>query len=189
MPAPRLLIVPGSSRRGSYAQQLAAHAARRAPELGFASARVIDLRSLGLPVYDADLETEQGVPAGASTLQQAIREVDAVLICTPEYNAFPTPLFLNSFDWMSRLPENPMANKPTGLLGSSPGALGGVRALPLVRQFLATNFQALVQPQQFALSKADQAFAEDGSLSDAKTAKAVDGVIAALATLAARFMA
>lgn len=187
MPAPRLLIVPGSSRRGAYSQQLAAHAARRAPELGFASATVFDLRTLQLPIYDADLETEQGIPQGARTLQQAIREVDALLVCTPEYNAFPTPLFLNSFDWMSRLPENPMANKPTGLLGSSPGALGGVRALPLVRQFLATNFQALVQPQQFALGRADQAFAADGSLSDPKTATAVDGVIAALATLAGKF--
>lgn len=182
----RLLIVPGSSRRGAYSQQLAAHAARRAPELGFAFASVFDLRTLALPVYDADLETDQGIPQGARTLHQAIKECEAVLVCTPEYNAFPTPLFLNSFDWLSRLPENPMANKPTGLLGSSPGALGGVRALPLVRQFLATNFQALVQPQQFALGKADQAFAEDGSLSDAKKATAVDGVIKALAGLSER---
>jgi NAD(P)H-dependent FMN reductase len=186
MTPPRLLILPGSLRTGSYNLALATHAARRAPELGFASARLFDLRALALPVYDGDLEKAEGVPAGALVLQQVLRDSEALLIVTPEYNAFPPPLLINSLDWLSRLPENVTALKPTALMSASPGAYGGLRSLNLLRLFVQGNFQMLAQPQQFALSRADQAFDADGGLKDERAQGSVDGVLKALAALAAK---
>ena len=43
------------------------------------------------------------VPEGARRLRDALRAADGVLLSAPEYNGFPTPLLLNSFDWLSRL--------------------------------------------------------------------------------------
>ncbi len=187
MNAPQLLVLPGSLRQGSYSHALARHAAARAPQLGFGPATVFDLRALNLPIYDGDLEAEQGVPAAVQPLQDAIQVHQALLIVTPEYNSYPPPLLFNSLDWLSRLSDNRTAMKPTALMSSSPGLYGGLRALNQLRLFVQGNFQMLVQPQQFALGRADQAFDAQGALQDERARKGVDGVLQALATLAARF--
>lgn len=188
---PSLLILPGSSRRGSYNLALA-HVARTLAEGHGASARVLDLRELALPVYDGDLEAAQGVPAGAATLRDAILQADAVLVVTPEYNGFPTPLLVNAFDWLSRLPAqdgkpNGLAatnGKPAGLLSASPGPLGALRSMNFVRQYLQMAFAMVVHPRQFALSRANEAFDAGGGLKDDKSRQAVDGVVQALLQLA-----
>lgn len=186
----RLLILPGSARTGALSGRLAACAARLAPASGL-EPRVFDLRALNLPVYDGDLEAEQGVPAGALALRAALMDSDAVLLVTPEYNGFPTPLVINAFDWLSRIPATAhpsglavTANKPVALLASSPGALGGLRAMTSLRQYLQMAFAMLVIPQQFALSRAHEAFDDEGALRDARSAQAVQDVLAALGNLA-----
>ncbi len=191
MPSPRILVIPGSSREGSFNVMLAAFAARRAQALGL-GVSTLDLRSLALPLYDGDLEKNTGVPQGARTFQQALEAADGVLLITPEYNGFPTPLVINAFDWLSRLqPETgrraglaTTANKPVALLAASPGAGGALRAMNYLRQYLQMGFQMLVVPQQFALGHADVAFDNLGDLKDARSVQAVDGVLAALGHLA-----
>jgi chromate reductase, NAD(P)H dehydrogenase (quinone) len=183
----KLLLIAGSARNGALSVKLR-DAARRTADAGGAQTSVLDLRALALPLYDGDIEAGQGVPAAAAALRDAIREHDALLIVTPEYNGFPTPLFINAFDWLSRLPDGLKitADKPAALLASSPGALGGLRALNYTRQYLQMAFQMLVVPQQQAVSKAHEAFAADGSLIDAKTAAMTETVVQSLLRLAAR---
>lgn len=191
MSARRLLVVPASARTGSLNVRLAGHAMRVAEAAGWQT-QLLDLRALALPVYDGDLEATDGVPAGALVLQQAIAGCDALLVVTPEYNGFPTPLFLNAFDWLSRIPATEQrpaglsttADKPAGLLSASPGPLGGLRAMNFVRQYLQMAFAMLVVPQQFALGKAHEAFDADGNLADARAAASVVRVLDALARLA-----
>ncbi|MGD9943860.1 MAG: NADPH-dependent FMN reductase [Burkholderiaceae bacterium] len=191
MSTPRLLIIAASARRDSLNRKLAAIAARQAEAKGV-QATDIDLRALDLPIYDGDLEAASGVPAGAVTLQQAIRSADGLLIVTPEYNGFPTPLLINAFDWLSRIQpqgDRPAgravtANRPVALMSASTGPLGGLRSMNFVRQYLQMAFAMLVVPQQFALGRADQAFDEAGELKDAQALQSVDGVIEAWARLA-----
>jgi chromate reductase, NAD(P)H dehydrogenase (quinone) len=161
--------------------------ARRAADDAGAHTEVLDLRALALPVYDGDLEAAQGVPAGAQTLRDAVAAHDALLLVTPEYNGFPTPLVINAFDWLSRLKDGlaTTADKPVALLSSSPGALGGLRSMNLLRQYLQGTFQMLVLPRQQAVGKAHEAFAPDGALADAKAAATLDGVVKALVREAA----
>lgn len=191
MDALRLLVVPGSSRTGSWNRKLAEVAAGSARRAG-ALVTLLDLRALDLPLYDGDLEATSGVPAGAFALRDALTSHDAVLVVTPEYNGFPTPLVINAFDWLSRVPANAAgggglaasAGKPCGLLSASPGPLGALRSMNTLRQFLQMTIGMLVSPTQHALSRAAEAFGADGSLADPKTAQAVDGVVAALLKLA-----
>jgi len=189
----RLLVVAGSARQGSLNVQLAQAAAALARQAG-AEVSTLDLRSLALPVYDGDLEAASGVPAGALALQQALLANDALLLVTPEYNGFPTPLFINAWDWLSRIqpqgePARPgglaaTANKPVALLSASPGPMGGLRALNYVRQYLQMAFAMIVVPQQLALGKANEAFEAAGALKDPKTAQAVAQVVQAVGSLA-----
>lgn len=187
----KLLIIPGSVRTGSWNRKLADVAAAKAQTAGF-DADELDMRALGLPVYDGDIEAKSGVPDGAYQFQQAMLNSDAVLFVTPEYNGFPTPLVLNAFDWLSRIPEKApqgsglaaTANKPAGLMSASPGALGGLRSMNYLRQYLQMAFAMIVVPQQFALSRANEAFDDSGGLKDAKASHSVDNVLGSLSRLA-----
>jgi len=187
----QLLVIPGSSRTGSLNLRLAQAACRIAQAQG-ATARLLDLRTLGLPVYDGDIEAGQGVPAQAGELVDAIVAADAVLFVTPEYNGFPTPLVINAFDWISRTGASgtrpaglkATAGKPAGLLSASPGPLGGLRSMNFLRQYLQMAFGMIVHPRQFALSRADQAFDAAGELQEEKAREAVAGVVQSLLQLA-----
>jgi NAD(P)H-dependent FMN reductase len=182
----KVLFIAGSARSGAYSVQLR-DAARRIAEAAGARTRVLDLRALALPLYDGDIEARDGVPAAVATLRDAIGEHDALVIVTPEYNGFPTPLVINAFDWLSRLPDGlkTTADKPVALLSSSPGLLGGLRAMNFLRQYLQMVFAMLVVPQQQALSKAAEAFAPDGTLADAKLQASVEKVVQSVMKLAA----
>ena len=187
----RLLIISGSQRAGSFNRSLA-HVAATAARRDGAEATEFDLRALALPLYDGDLEAASGVPPAAFLLRDAFLAHDAVLVVTPEYNAFPTPLVLNAFDWMSRIPASApggaglaaTANKPAALLAASPGPLGGLRSMNLLRQYLQGAFAMIVVPQQFALGRAGEAFDAAGALKDEKSQHVVESVLAALGHLA-----
>ena len=189
--APRLLVLAGSARQGALSGQLARAAAELARQAG-CTVTVFDAATLRLPVYDGDLEASSGVPAGALQLQDALLASDGLLLVTPEYNGFPTPLLLNAFDWLSRIPASgtrpaglaATADRPVALLASSPGPGGALRSMNFLRQYLQMAFQMVVVPQQFALGKAHEAFDEAGGLRDAKAAQAVAGVLQRLAVLA-----
>jgi len=183
----RLLVVSGSERSGSLNRRLAAVGADIARARGV-QVTVFDLRALALPLYDGDLQKEQGVPDGARRLRDALHASDALLLVTPEYNGFPPPLVTNAFDWLSRLePEDghasglaTTAGKPAGLMSASPGLLGGLRSLNFTRQFLSMAFQMMPVPQQFALARANDAFDEAGALKDPKAQASVEAVLSAL---------
>ena len=149
---------------------------------------MLDIRALGMPLYDGDIEASQGVPAGAHQLRTAFASHDAVLIVTPEYNGFPPPLVLNAFDWLSRLPASEglpsgvlvTANKPTALLSISPGAGGGLRAVNYLRQYLQMAFGMLVVPRQHAVGHAHDVLDAQAAFKDEKAEQAVASVVQAL---------
>ena len=191
MSTPRVLVIAGSARHGSLNQQLATVAARELEHAG-AAVTPVDLRALALPIYDADIEA-RGMPDGARTLRRLFAEHEALLLVSPEYNGFPTPLLINALDWASRpvaeggLPSGPAAMSGTvaGLLSASPGAFGGMRSLLFTRQFLQMNLGMLIVPEQFGLGSADKAFDPAGALVDAKAHAAVVKVVQSVLRTAA----
>lgn len=187
----QLLIIAGSARAGSLNLRLANAAQSMALDAG-AVVEQLDLRALQLPIYDGDIEASSGVPEGAARLCDAMRGADAVLMVTPEYNGFPTPLVINAFDWLSRSPVQGArpsglavtANRPVALMAASPGPLGGLRSMNFLRQYLQMALAMIVVPQQYALGRANEAFDEQGALKDEKARLAVAGVLTAVGGLA-----
>ncbi len=168
---PRILAFAGSLRRDSFNKKLVRIAAAGARAAG-AEVTCLDLAELPMPIYDGDLEAAQGLPPNAKALKQLFREHDGLLIASPEYNSMITAALKNAIDWVSRAEpgEAPLAcfkGKVCVLMSASPGALGGLRSLPVVRNMLL-NLQVLVLPEQLAVSGADKAFDEQGQLKDAK---------------------
>lgn len=182
----KLLLISGSARQGSHNTRLVELAGRLAQAKG-ATVTSVDLHDLALPVLHEDLMA-QGMPAGALKLRELMASHDGVLLASPEYNALPTPLLLNALDWLScvkaadGLPSGTGATggKPVGLMAASPGALGGIRALPIVRTYLSTNFAMVVVPEQLALPLADQAFGPDGGLLKPELQAVLERLVAAV---------
>lgn len=170
--APRILAFAGSLRKDSFNKKLVAIAAQGAREAG-AEVTVVDLRDFPLPLFDQDLEASQGMPETGRKLKELFLQNDGLLIASPEYNSSITAPLKNALDWVSR-PTQPgepgvaaYVGKTAAIIAASPGALGGLRGLVHLRSILG-NIQVLVLPDQIAIAKAGEAFADDGSLKDAK---------------------
>ena len=135
----KLLFLAGSTREASLSKQVAKAAHKIANKNGV-DAIFVDLRDYPMPIYDGDLEESDGLPENAKKLKSLFAESDGYFIVTPEYNGFFPPLLKNVIDWMSRPDDENIGNayigKVAALAGSSPGALGGIRALPSLRTLL-----------------------------------------------------
>jgi len=186
----RLLAFSGSSRRDSVNRRLLARAVAIARSGGATVTELLIGQDL-LPLYDGDLEDAHGLPAAASDIKAQFAQHDGLIIASPEYNGFFSPLLKNTIDWVSRPvagAASPFAGKTAMLLGASPGALGGIRGLPHLR-LLLSNLGVTVAPGQMALGGADKAFAPDGSLSDAGQASMLDKCVADMLRLTAALKA
>ena len=186
---PKILAFAGSTRTESFNKRLVALAAAGARAAG-AKVSLIDLRDLPLPLFDADLESSQGLPQNARKLKDLFLAHHGLLIAAPEYNSSITAVLKNTIDWVSRpVPgEAPLAcfdGKAACILSASPGVLGGLRGLVHVRAILQ-NIRVLVLPDQIAIVKADEAFNPDGSLKDPKQQAAVEALGAKLARVIAK---
>ena len=188
---PRILVFAGSLRRESWNKKLARLAADAARAAG-AEVTFLDLKDLPMPVYDGDLEAAEGVPANAKRFKELLLAHQGLLISSPEYNSSISGALKNAIDWASRQEpgEAPLAcfnGKVAGLLAASPGALGGLRGLVTLRSILG-NIGVLVLPDQLAVPKAHEAFAEDGNLKDAKQQAAVERIAGKLVSTLARLV-
>lgn len=188
----RLLAFAGSLRRESFNRRLVRTLVRGAEDAG-AAVTLIDLRDYPLPVYDGDLETE-GMPEAVRALQSLLAAQDGLLIATPEYNGSMPALVKNTLDWISRpLPDGRSGTtlfrgKVAGICSASPGALGGIRSLIVLRDALA-KLGLWVAPSQVAVGRADSAFDEAGEITDARQRSAVMAVGAEVVAAAGAFAA
>ena len=174
---PKILAFAGSTRTDSYNKKLVKLAAAQAQAAG-AAVTLLDLRDCALPLFDQDMETRDGLPAGAQRLKELMLAHDGFLISSPEYNSSISGVLKNAIDWASRPAPNeaPLAcftDKTAALLSASPGALGGLRGLVHLRAILG-NIGVLVLPNQVAVPKANDAFNPDGTLKDPKLQGAVE---------------
>jgi chromate reductase len=160
--------IAGSLRKSSFNRSLLHAAVKLAPE-GMAIA-IFD-RLGDVPLYNADVEAA-GDPEAVIALKEAIRQSDALLIATPEYNYGVPGVLKNAIDWASRPPSSSvLAGKPTALVGASPGRTGTARAQLALRQsFVFTQTPVLLGPE-LLVGEAHKKFAGDGTLSDEQTAK------------------
>jgi len=129
----RVLGISGSLRRGSLNSALLRAAAERLP----AGAELVEFDRLReIPPYDEDVEVE-GTPAVVEELRQAVREADAVLIATPEYNHSIPGQLKNALDWVSRpAGKSALNGTPAAAIGASTGMFGAVWAQAELRKVL-----------------------------------------------------
>jgi chromate reductase len=171
-----VLALSGSLREKSYNTALLREASRLAPAgmtIEFASIRDI-------PLYDADVEA-RAFPAAVKELSAKIKDADALLIATPEYNFSIPGVLKNTIDWLSRPPLDAMlVRKPVAIVGAG-GRLGSARAQYHLRQVCAClSMLPVPRPEAFVVA-AWEKFDPQGRLNNAADEKQVTDLLAALA--------
>lgn len=127
----------------------------------------IDYDISKLPFYSQDLENDP--PDIVTQFKEQIRDAEAILIITPEYNRSFPGVLKNAIDWGSRpYGQNLWNKKPAGILGASIGSVGTFGAQHHLRQVFAyLNMYVLGQPEMYF--NASQAFDEQGKLTNDMT--------------------
>jgi chromate reductase len=159
-----ILGFAGSLRKGSYNRA----ALRAATELVPANTKIDIFELDNVPPFNADFEPNP--PEIIKQFKQRIRQADAILIVTPEYNYSVPGVLKNAIDWASRpYGDNAFDWKAVGMISASTGMLGGARAQYHLRQsFVFLNMYPLNTPEVF-ITYAPQKFDETGRLTDEKT--------------------
>jgi NAD(P)H-dependent FMN reductase len=184
----RIVGISGSLRKFSYNSGLlraAASSAAAQCTLSIASIR-------GIPLYDADVEEAEGIPVVVSALKDQIAAADGLLLATPENNNSVPGVFKNAIDWLTRPPADKsrvFGNKPTGLIGATPGNFGTAFSqyawLPVLRVLGAQVWSGKLMWVSGAMKKFD----EQGNLTDEGTLKVLEGYMAGFAEFVARMKA
>jgi chromate reductase len=156
----RVLGISGSLRRDSHNTALLRAATELLPPA--AELDVFDgLRDI--PPYCED-EEDRARPEAVVRLESAIREADAILIATPEYNHSIPGQLKNAIDWISRpVLGNALSGKPVAVVGASTGSFGAVWAQAELRKVLGA-LHARVLDAELPVAHAAEAFSPAGSL-------------------------
>ena len=154
----------GSLSSKSINRQLANALVRLAPpELQMSEIPIKDL-----PLYSQDYDADY--PPVARALKQAIADVDAVLFVTPEYNRSIPGGLKNAIDWASRpWGKNSFARKPSGVIGTSPGAIGTAVAQQSLRGVLCFCNSPLMNQVEAYIQFKPGLISADGEVSDPAT--------------------
>ena len=158
------LVFSASLRVGSFNTKLADLTAKVIEQFG----GKVDLASISdfdAPSYNQDKHDSYGFPPEAEEFHHRIEVNDAIVICSPEYNASIPGILKNAIDWVSRYRPQPFNERHILLLSASPSMVGGNRGLWALRVPLE-HLGARVFPDMFSLSQSHIAFDSEGKIAD-----------------------
>jgi len=171
----KILGIAGSLRKGSYNQAALRAALELVPE--GAEIDIFDID--GFPGFNQDLD--QSPPEKVIEFKQKIREADAILISSPEYNYSIPGVLKNAIDWASRpYGDSAWDGKPAAIMGASPGAVGTARMQYHLRQVMVfLNMFPLNKPEVMIGHCTDK-FDANGTLIDENTKEFLRKMLQAL---------
>jgi chromate reductase, NAD(P)H dehydrogenase (quinone) len=172
----KVLAFAGSLRKGSFNKALIRAAIEVAPPNMLIE--VFDLD--GIPCFNQ--EQENNPDAKVVEFKEKIRQSDALLIATPEYNYSIPGVLKNALDSVSR-PKigNPLDGKPVAIMSASTGRFGGARAQYHLRQtFVFLDMHPINRPEVM-LSDAAHNIDENGRVTNEQTRQLIRQLLEALA--------
>jgi chromate reductase len=179
-----VLGLSGSLRQGSYNTALLRAAMELAPD-GM-TIEAFDLSPI--PLYNDDVRL-QGYPPEVERLRTKIRQADALLFVSPEYNRSVPGVLKNAIDWASRAPDQPFDDKPVAIMGASPSMLGSAFANHHLRQILVYLNAQMLNGPEVLVGGAAAKFDTQGRLTDETTCNFVASHLSGLKKLALRLKA
>ncbi|MEO8573055.1 MAG: NAD(P)H-dependent oxidoreductase [Pyrinomonadaceae bacterium] len=160
----RILGIAGSLRKGSYNHGALRAAAELVPD--GATIEIFELD--GIPGFNQD--DDQNPPEKVAELKRKIREADAILFVTPEYNYSVPGVLKNAIDWASRPNgDSAWSGKPAAIMGASVGGIATARAQYHLRQIMVSLNMFPINKPEVMIGNAGDKFDEQGNLTDKTT--------------------
>src|SRR5690625_190957 len=171
----------GSLSKDSINRKLAQALLRLSPE----ELQFTEISYDQLPLYNRDFDADY--PPVARAFKQSIADVDAVLFVTPEYNRSIPGALKNAIDWASRpYGENVFTQKPSAIIGASPGAIGTAVGQQHLRSILAFCNSPLMNAVEAYIEFTDNLITDDGAVTNTSTESFLRDVMARLADFSQR---
>jgi chromate reductase, NAD(P)H dehydrogenase (quinone) len=172
-------------RRGSFNSALLSAAAELMP-----TGSELKIESIeGIPLYNGDVEANEGIPQRVVELKKVVADSDGLLLATPEYNNSIPGVFKNAVDWLSRPPADVKAvfgAKPVAIMGASPGGFGTVLSqnawLPVLRTLGTKPWFG----GRLLVSRAASVFDENGKMTDESIRKQLQQFLGGFAEFCSR---
>lgn len=177
-------ILVGSLRRESFSKKLAANVAELFPE-GYET-EFLEIGNLAF--YNQDFDDDNNVPAEYTAFRSKIKEMDAFLFVTPEYNRSIPAVLKNAIDVASRpRGANVWDGKPAAIISNSPGNLSGFGANHHLRQpLVCLNMPTLQQPEAY-IGNVANLLDESGKLKEEGTVKFLQSFVDAFVDLIKKY--
>jgi chromate reductase, NAD(P)H dehydrogenase (quinone) len=172
----RYLVFAASLRAESLNTRLARLAAATIEAKG-GEVDLASMRDFDAPSYNADLQNDEGFPAGAELFRRSLDASDAFIVASPEYNSSMPGALKNAIDWVSRYQPQPFNERHGLLLSASPSMVGGNRGLWALR-IPFEHLGARMYPDMFSLAQAHKALTSEGRIADERLQERFDTNIA-----------
>jgi chromate reductase len=129
------------------------------------------------PLFNEDLLDD--MPEVVREFKEKVKEADAILFATPEYNYSISAVLKNAIEWGNQ-PDNSWDGKPAAIISASISLRGGARAQAHLRQIMVDlNMHPINQPQ-LLLAKAGEKFDVGLKLVDSASVKTLQSLLATL---------
>lgn len=176
-------VLVGSLRKESITKKLAANVMDLFPN-GYET-EFIEIGNL--PLYNQDYD-DYDLPVEYVTFRNKMKEIDAFLIVTPEYNRSIPAVLKNAIDIGSRpYSESVWNGKTAAIISQSPSRLSGFGANHHIRQpLVCLNVQVLQQPEAY-IGNSLELFDENGKMNNEDIEKYLQPVVDAFVELIKKF--
>lgn len=157
----KIAIISGSQRANSKSLQVANILANLAAE-HFDKQLVLDLHQLDLPFWNEGVWEGSSDWDGWKQTAADLNDADAFIFITPEWHGMATPALKN---FLMLCTDNELAHKPA-LLVSVSASINGVYPISELRMTGSKNNHVCFLPDHLIFRNVDDAFSEQGELSD-----------------------
>jgi NAD(P)H-dependent FMN reductase len=156
----QIAILSASTRINRKSHRVALHLTQMIEQTTSHSVDLLDLAAYQFPIMEEVLSKQTNQIAGLIDFSKRIKDADACIFLSPEYNGSYTAALKNAVD---ALEENEFKRKVIGVVSVTTGSMGGPRAA-LAMQQLALGVGAYAIPNMLLAGLVDKRFDEDGML-------------------------
>lgn len=157
-----ITVISSSTRIHRQSHRVALALQQFIASSGKHTAEVLDLADYHFPMLEEVLHRHPNPPEGLPDFAERIRQSDAHLFVSPEYNGSYTAALKNAVDYLK---EQEFSRKVVGVVAVTTGSLGGIRAA-LSMQQLVLGVGGYPIPQMLTVGNVAQRFDERGTLLD-----------------------
>jgi NAD(P)H-dependent FMN reductase len=171
-------IISGSPRKNSISYRIALYLKNLLSEKTDHTIGLIDVREWDLGLLQEVWTSVEKTPDKFKPLAERMFAADAFILVTPEYNGSYSPALQNLMDHFPK-----QARKPFGIVTSSVGAMGGMRASQQMLLFIPALF-GIASPYMLIVPNADKKFDAVGNLVEESFTNSINTFVAEFLHLA-----